>query len=136
MPGNGNGGGGGNITSFSTGWVSGEGGTQQAPTGGGGDPALTSGEGGGGKAIDLSGWIKPKPEAPGPPPPRVPVIREARNVQRANIDRSSLYDPTAATQALGADYLQTRNASNPQPLGSTGAGAVGYEFTPSDERLY
>ncbi len=135
MPGNG--GGGGNIGNISTqGWTSGEGGTQ-APTGGGGGggSGLTSGEGGGGP-IDLSPLFPPEPEPDPGPAPHVPVIREARNVQRANIDRSSLYDPTQATQALGENYLQTRNASNPQPLGSIGAGAVGYEFTPSDERLY
>ena len=137
MPGNGNGGG--NVLDWSgiggggSGWTTGEGG-QQVPSGGGSE--MTSGEGGGGGGGDLSGWIKPKPEPDPGPAPHVPVIREARNVQQANIDRSSLYDPTAATQALGANYLQTRNASNPQPLGSTGAGAVGYEFTPSNERLY
>ncbi len=92
---------------------------------GGGAPPTISREGHG---------IKP-PEDTGPPP-HVPVLRAAKNVQQANIDRSSLYDPTSATQALGADYLQQRNASNPQPLGSTGAGAVGYDFAPSDERLY
>ncbi len=120
MPGNGNGGGGGNISSGSTGgWVTtGEGGQE-----------WVGGIGGGGTMIDL-------PSGPEEPAPRVPVLRAAKNVQRANIDRSSLYDPTAATQALGADYLQQRNASNPQPLGSTGAGAVGYDFTPSEERLY
>ena len=116
MPGNGNGGGG--SSSFSSGWMStGEGGRQPASVGG--------------QPITL-----PQPEPDPGPAPHVPVIREARNVQRANIDRSSFYDPTSATQALGADYLQQRNASNPQPLGSTGAGAVGYDFTPSDERLY
>lgn len=133
MPGNGNGGGGG-LSSFSTGWVTGEGGTTTGGGGGGGGSELTAGEGGGG-GFDLSPLIpdKPKPEEP---KERVPVIREARNVQRANIDRSSYYDPTEATQALGTNYLQERSASNPQPQGSTGAGAVGYEFTPSDERLY
>ena len=119
MPGNGNGGGGGNLPRVGGSWVStGEGGQEWIPSGGGG-----------GSMIDL-------PSGPVEPPPRVPVLRAAKNVQRANIDRSSLYDPTAATQALGADYLQQRNASNPQPLGSTGAGAVGYDFTPSEERLY
>ncbi len=127
MPGNGNGGGGGNLGisdisggggGFGTGqWVStGEGGRTWQPSGGG-------------------GFGPPEPEDTGPKP-HVPVLRAAKNVQRANIDRSSLYDPTSATQALGADYLQQRNASNPQPLGSTGAGAVGYDFTPSNERLY
>ena len=103
---------------------------------------LTSGEG-------ERSWVPGAAAAPGgfgdlgikkpvdtTPPPHVPVIREARNVQRASIDRSSLYDPTQTTQALGRDYLQQRNATNPQPLGSTGAGAVGYDFAPSDERLY
>ncbi len=120
MPGNGNGGGG---SSFST-QSFGEGGQQ--PSGG----------------INVGSWGLPKP--PPPPPPKYGEpgyvakpgekgwVRKAKNVQRANIDRSSLYDPSAA----GADYLQSRNASNPQPQGSTGAGAVGYEFTPSDERLY
>ncbi len=124
MPGNGNGGGGvSNISSggggFGTGmWVStGEGGQEW--------------RGG----IDMSSLAPDKPEDTGPAP-HIPVIREARNVQQANIDRSSLYDPTQTTQALGRDYLQQRNASNPQPLGSTGAGAVGYDFTPSNERLY
>jgi hypothetical protein len=108
----------------------GEGGQQSV-----GNPSgLTAGEGGGGTYGPFPGTT-PAP-APAGPTPRVPVVREARNVQRANIDRSSLYDPTQATQALGADYLQTRNASNPQPQGSSGAGAVGYDFTPSDERLY
>lgn len=125
MPGNGNGGNGGISSNISSGgegfgpgqWVStGEGGREWRPSGGG-------------------GGIAPKPEDTGPPP-HVPVLRAAKNVQRANIDRSSLYDPTSATQALGADYLQQRNANNPQPLGSTGAGAVGYDFTPSNERLY
>jgi hypothetical protein len=114
----------------SGGWTGGEGGQQPAPSGGGG---YTGGEGG--TVGDLSGWMKPKEEDTGPAP-HVPVLRAAKNVQQANIDRSSLYDPTAATMALGTNYLQTRNASNPQPLGSTGAGAVGYDFTPSDERLY
>lgn len=118
-------------SSFGSGWVTGEGGQQPAPSAGSG---YTGGEGG--TVGDLSGWLKPDEPVDTGPPPHVPVIREARNVQRANIDRTSLYDPTAATQALGTDYLQNRNASNPQPLGSTGAGAVGYEFTPSDERLY
>jgi hypothetical protein len=124
MPGNGNGGNGGisNISSgaggFGTGmWVStGEGGQEWRPSSGGG--------------------IAHEHPEDTEPPPHVPVIREARNVQKANIDRSSLYDPTQTTQALGRDYLQQRNASNPQPLGSTGAGAVGYDFTPSEERLY
>jgi len=111
--------------------TTGEGGQQNV----GGGSGLTAGEGGTGVG-DLSGWMGPKDEPDPGPQPHVPVIREARNVQRANIDRSSLYDPTQATQALGTDYLQTRNASNPQPLGSSGAGAVGYDFTPSDERLY
>lgn len=120
MPGNGNGGGG---------WVSnGEGGQQQQAA-----TARVSGEGG--TIPNWSSLAPPKQEDTGPEP-HVPVLRAAKNVQRANIDRSSLYDPTSATQALGADYLQQRNASNPQPLGSTGAGAVGYDFTPSDERLY
>jgi hypothetical protein len=123
MPGNGNGGGGsnggGSSSGFGTGmWVSsGEGGQVWQSTVGPGTP------------VDL-------PSGPEEPAPRVPVLRAAKNVQQANIDRSSLYDPTAATQSLGADYLQQRNASNPQPLGSTGAGAVGYDFTPSNERLY
>lgn len=104
--------------------VSGEGG--QVPT----SSVVSSGEGGSGGGFKLG--PDPEPE----PAPRVPVLRAAKNVQRANIDRSSLYDPTQATQSLGADYLQQRNASNPQPLGSTGAGAVGYDFTPSNERLY
>ncbi len=130
MPGNGNGGGGGNIE-------------QQLP----GGHWSSTGEGGQEWVSGLAGkpWTPP---APPPPPPKYGepgyvagpgekgFVREARNVQRANIDRSSLYDPTSATQALGADYLQQRNASNPQPLGSTGAGAVGYDFTPSNERLY
>lgn len=107
----------------------GEGGQQNV-----GNPSgLTAGEGGGGYQGGLWG-DQDKPD-PGPAP-HVPVIRAARNVQRANIDRSSLYDPTQATQALGKNYLQERNASNPQPQGSSGAGAVGYDFTPSDERLY
>ena len=84
------------------------------------------------------------PAAPAPPPPKFGEagyvakpgekgwVRKAQNVQRANIDRGSQYRASAA----GADYLQTRNASNPQPQGSTGAGAVGYDFTPSNERLY
>ncbi len=120
MPGNGNGGGGGNLTQQVTGgnWISGEGGREWVPSGGG------------------LGTPIPLPSGPEEPAPRVPVLRAAKNVQQANIDRSSFYDPTSATQALGADYLQQRNASNPQPLGSTGAGAVGYDFTPSDERLY
>lgn len=113
-------------SSFSTGALTGEGGQVSSGSG------LTAGEGG--QAPDMSGWLEPKKDDT--PAPRVPVLRAARNVQRANIDRSSLYDPTQATQALGADYLQQRNASNPQPLGATGAGAVGYEFTPSNERLY
>lgn len=115
MPGNGNGGGG---SSFSSGWVStGEGGRQPS------------------SGINLGSLKLPTPEPEGPVA-HVPVLRAAKNVQQANIDRSSLYDPTAATQALGAEYLQQRNASNPQPLGATGAGAVGYDFTPSNERLY
>lgn len=93
--------------------------------GGGAPPAPTGGG---------FGMLGPQPDAE--PAPHVPVLRAAKNVQRANIDRSSLYDPTQTTQALGRDYLQQRNATNPQPLGSTGAGAVGYDFTPSDERLY
>lgn len=128
MPGNGNGGGGGNLPQSGGTWTStGEGG--RVPSGGGGG----------------GGFLPPKPP---PPPPKygepgyVPKpgekgwVRVAQNVQRANIDRSSYYDPTGATQALGSEYLQSRNASNPQPLGSTGAGAVGYDFTPSNERLY
>lgn len=114
-PSNGGGGGGGT-------WVStGEGGQKWVPS----TPAV-----GGFGAFGLD-----KPEDTGPQP-HVPVIREARNVQKANIDRTSLYDPTQTTLALGRDYLQERNATNPQPLGSTGAGAVGYDFTPSNERLY
>lgn len=74
----------------------------------------------------------PAPTAPPPPPPpkygEPGYVKEATNVQRANIDRTSYYDPTQASLALGADYLATRNASNPQPLGSTGAGAVGYDL--------
>lgn len=131
MPGNGNGGGN-NQWGGGT-WVStGEGGQQARRPGGGSE--LTAGEGGTTGDWGQFGPDKPEPD-PGPAP-RVPVIREARNVQRANIDRTSLYDPTQATQALGTNYLQERNASNPQPLGSTGAGAVGYEFAPSNERLY
>lgn len=124
MPGNGqNGGGGGGAPSTNGHWsLSGEGERTWVPSRDGGD-----GFGG-------FGAIKPPEDAE--PAPHVPVIREARNVQRANIDRSSLYDPTQTTQALGRDYLQQRNATNPQPLGSTGAGAVGYDFAPSDERLY
>jgi hypothetical protein len=117
--------------SFSTGQLTGEGGQQQ----GGGGSGMTAGEGGTFDG-DLSGWMGDKKEEDPGPAPHVPVIREARNVQQANIDRTSLYDPTQATQELGANYLQTRNASNPQPQGSTGAGAVGYDFTPSNERLY
>ena len=129
MPGNGNGGGGGGGSSSSGSWVStGEGGQEWV-----GGINLRN--------INL-------PSGPPPPPPKFGEpgyvagpgekgwVRKAKNVQVANIDRSSLYDPTSATQALGADYLQQRNASNPQPLGSTGAGAVGYDFTPSNERLY
>lgn len=136
MPGNGNGGGGGGWTgsgqpASGSGWTTGEGGQQPAPTGDGG-----------------SGWFGPPKEDPPYVRPKYGEegyvarpgekgwVRKAKNVQRANIDRSSYYDPTEATQALGTDYLATRNASNPQPAGSTGAGAVGYEFTPSDERLY
>ena len=116
MPGNG-GGNGGNKSSFSSEW-------------------LSTGEGGRQPASSIGGLGIKLPEGPEEPAPHVPVIREAKNVQQANIDRSSLYDPTSATQALGADYLQQRNASNPQPLGATGAGAVGYDFTPRDERVY
>lgn len=133
MPGNG----GGDIdwgAAFQGGLTGGEGGTTGGGTGTVGGGELTAGEGGTG--FGDADWGILKPDKPEEPAPRVPVIREARNVQRANIDRSSFYDPTAATQALGADYLQTRNASNPQPLGSLGAGAVGYEFVPSNERLY
>ena len=113
MPGNGNGGGGGIDQGY---WSTGEGG-QYVP------PRV------GGQSINL-------PSGPPPPPPKYGEagyvakpgekgwVRKAKNVQRANIDRSSLYDPTQATQALGSDYLATRNASNPQPPGSTGAGAV------------
>ena len=139
MPGNGNGGGGGRQP----GQGGGGGGA-----GGGGGTWENSGEGGRQLGIGGGGgssWGLPTPE-PIPPkygepgyvakPGEKGFVREAKNVQRANIDRSSLYDPTSATQALGADYLQQRNASNPQPQGSTGAGAVGYDFTPSDERLY
>lgn len=118
----------------------GNGGSQQQSSGGSvGGHWSSTGEGGRewvggtGQGIDLSNI---GPAAPTEPPPRVPVLRAAKNVQKANIDRTSLYDPTSATQALGADYLQQRNASNPQPQGSTGAGAVGYEFLPSTERLY
>ena len=126
MPGNGqNGGGGGAGTTTNGHWsLTGEGERQWIP--GPGDV----GPGGFGILGKKAGAGAEEPA------PHVPVIREARNVQRANIDRSSLYDPTQTTQALGRDYLQQRNASNPQPLGSTGAGAVGYDFTPSEERLY
>lgn len=128
MPGNGNG-------------DRGEGGLSVGGSSGGGTNGYwsTSGEGerqwisGPRPGTGLAALVPTGPEEPAP---HVPVIREARNVQQANIDRSSLYDPTSATQALGADYLQQRNASNPQPLGATGAGAVGYEFVPSTERLY
>ncbi len=143
MPGNGNGGGGGNLrNAFSTqSW--GEGGQTPAPA----PRQSSSGEGGTSGPIDLSSLVPPKPDPPYVRPKwgeegyvarpgEKGWVREAKNVQRANIDRSSYYDPTEATQALGTDYLATRNASNPQPAGSTGAGAVGYEFTPSDERLY
>lgn len=122
MPGNGGGNGGGDNSSFSTnGYWQNEGEGERTWVGGGAPPA--------------AGFAQ-QPAGPQEPAPHVPVIREARNVQKANIDRSSLYDPTQTTQALGRDYLQQRNATNPQPLGSTGAGAVGYEFAPSNERLY
>jgi hypothetical protein len=134
MPGNGNGGGGLFSESFlPTTWAGGEGGTQAPPSGGGSE--LTAGEGGTGGGIDFSGLVKPKPE-PTEPAPRVPVIREARNVQRANIDRSSFHDPSVATLDMGTEYLQSRNATNPRPQGDAGVGAVGYEFVPSNERLY
>ena len=137
MPANGSGGqngGGSGVSSGSGYWTTGEGGREWV---GGGTPT--------GRGIDLSTLAPPKPAAPPPKygeegyvakPGEKGFVREAKNVQRANIDRTSYYDPTEATQALGSDYLATRNAGNPQPLGSTGAGAVGYEFTPSDERLY
>lgn len=132
MPGNGNGGGG---SSLFSGWnpvVTGEGGTTGGTTGGAG---MTAGEGGTTTPPDFSALIKPKPEVK-EPEPRQPVIREARNVQRANIDRSSFHDPSVATLGMGAEYLQSRNATNPRPQGDAGVGAVGYEFVPSNERLY
>ena len=115
MPGNGNGGG--NGSQFTTQWVGGEGGRQQP-------------------------FRPPEPEAPPPPPPPGPgdpgYVREARNVQRANIDRTSFYDPTEATMEMGREYLTQRSATHPQPAGSTGAGAVGYEMPDADfdERIY
>ncbi len=134
MPGNGNSGGG------SVGWGAGFGGGLGVVTGEGGrqpgKPAVSTGEGGTqglGGAWDLG--VK-KPPGPVEAAPRVPVIREARNVQRANIDRSSFHDPSVATLDMGAEYLSSRNATNPRPQGDTGVGAVGYDFTPSNERLY
>ena len=134
MPGNGNGGG----SAFSnvnwpttTTW--GEGERQQTQPG----SELTRGEGASLKPFDLSPLVKKK-EEPKEPEPRQPVIREARNVQRANIDRSSYYDPSVATLSMGAEYLSSRNATNPITQGDTGVGAVGYETPDGDipDKLY
>ena len=113
--------------------------------GGGGttNTGLTRGEGGGGPFI----WppprpATPEPEAPAPPPPPGPgdpgFVRQARNVQRANIDRTSYYDPAAETLAMGQEYLTSRSASNPRPPGDTGVGAVGYDLPDGNfpERIY
>lgn len=137
MPGNGNGGGGLFSESFGGGFglTLGEGGVQGGDGNGGG--GWTTGEGGA-PVIDPegTGWLGRKPKPKEEPQPRQPVIREARNVQRANIDRSSFHDPSVATLGMGAEYLSSRNATNPRPQGDTGVGAVGYEFVPSNERLY
>ncbi len=129
MPGNGNGGGGIFDTGFK-GISTGEGGrtTEEEKAA----AAIVSGEGG---RTGKPDWSKLQPPAPEPPPPPPPpgygdpgYVKEATNIQRANIDRTSFYDPTGATQQMGAEYLASRNASNPQPIGTTGAGAVGYSL--------
>jgi len=97
------------------------------------ETALTYGEGG--RPIGPIDWGAniPKPPAPvEPPPPPPPKYGEkgyqkvATNVQRANIDRTSFYDPSVSALQIGADYLAERSATNPLPQGGSGVGAVGY----------
>lgn len=107
---------------------------------GAGDAAGGGAQNGGGDRWAMAGMPRPAPTpAPAPAAPAAPApppVRAARNVQRANIDRSAFYEPSTEALQMGREYLQSRSATFPRPAGDRGVGAVGYEFTPSNERLY
>ena len=128
-------------------------GAGQGPGGGGGGGGGNGATGGGrhngdrrGNGPNIPGWAwvggqygpwgTPPPAPAAPTPAAAPAAPAAakpqRNVQRANIDRSSFYDPSAEALQMGREYLESRSASNPRAQGDTGVGAVGYQFEAPD----